>query len=174
MQTSVLTVAPETPLADVQRLFVEEGIGGAPVVDERGVVLGVITAADLLRAVDEERDTALAEPLYFRETLEFSSPDWTHRLEDFQDRLRELRASDAMTEGIVSVSPDAPVSEVARRMREHRVHRVLVVKDASLVGIVSTFDLVALLERQGPERGAAPHESVARGVAWGSAPGGEP
>ena len=148
MQTSVLTVGPETALSDVQRLFVEESIGGAPVVDETGRVVGVITGADLLRAVDEERDTAVAEPRYFRDTLEFSGPDWRHEVEDFQDRLAELRVEDAMTEGIVSVDPDTPVSDVAASMRKNRVHRVLVLEKGVLVGLISTFDLVALLEQE--------------------------
>jgi CBS domain-containing protein len=148
MQTSVVTVSPETPLADIQRLFVEEGIGGAPVVDDTGRVVGVISASDLLRAVESERDTAAAEPRYFRDTLEFSGPDWSHVLEDFQDRLAELRVADAMTEGVVMVPPEASVAEVARRMLGHRIHRILVVEDGALAGIISTFDLVALLEKE--------------------------
>jgi CBS domain-containing protein len=146
MQTSILTVSPETPLLAVQRLFVEEGIGGAPVVDEAGQVVGVISAADLLRAVDEERDTAVSEAHYFRENLEFSGPDWSRGVEDFQDRLQELCAADAMTRGTLSVHPDTPIPEVARRIREHGVHRLLVVEDGRLAGILSTLDLVALLE----------------------------
>ena len=42
---------------------------------------------------------------------------------------------------------DASAGEVARRLREHRVHRVLVVDGGTLAGIVSTFDLVALVEK---------------------------
>lgn len=90
MQTSVLTVSPESPLLAVQQLFLEEGIGGAPVVDEAGQVVGVISTTDLLRAVDEWRGTAVSEAHYFRESLEFSGPDWSRGVEDFQDRLQEL------------------------------------------------------------------------------------
>ena len=44
------------------------------------------------------------------------------------------------------VRPDAPVPEVATTLREQRIHRVLVVEDGKLCGIVSTFDLIRLLE----------------------------
>jgi CBS domain-containing protein len=145
MQKDVITVSPETPLADAQRLFVEEGIGGCPVVDEKENVIGVISSTDLLRAVTEERDTAAADTRYFRENLEFSGPDWSD-LEDFQDRLAELQVRDAMTAGTLSVDVDTPVREVARLLRRHRVHRVLVVERDTLAGIISTFDLVGLLE----------------------------
>lgn len=51
-----------------------------------------------------------------------------------------------MTRGTLSVHPDAPIPEVARRIREHGVHRLLVVEDGRLAGILSTFDLMTLLE----------------------------
>jgi len=145
MQRTVITVGPEASLADLQRLFLEEGIGGAPVVDDEGRVVGVVTVSDILRAVEEERDTAVAEPRYFRETEEFSGPDWSHDVADFQDRLAELRVEDAMSRAVIAVAPDASAADVARRMRESRVHRVLVLDKDVLVGIVSTFDLIELL-----------------------------
>lgn len=149
MQTDVITVSPDEPLLGVQRLFVEEEIGGAPVVDDAGRVVGMISSVDVLRAVSEEHDSARTGSTYFRELLEFSGPDWIADSEDFQDRLREMSASDAMTDGVVTVEIDAPVPEVARTLRENHVHRVLVVDQERLVGIVSTFDLVGLLEKQG-------------------------
>ena len=147
MQSHVIKLDPDTPLLDVHRLFVEEGIGGAPVVDEMGKLIGVVSSADLLRAVEEERDTAASTPNYLREFLEFSGPDWTEGPEDFQDRLSGVRVSDVMTPGGVSVAPDAPISEVARRMREQAIHRVFVVEGESLEGVITTFDMVGILEK---------------------------
>ena len=57
-----------------------------------------------------------------------------------------LRVEDAMTGSSVTVQHDATIGEVARAMRHHRVHRVLVLREGSLVGLISSFDLVALLE----------------------------
>ena len=147
MQTHVVTVEPELPLIDVHRLFVEEEITGAPVADETGRLVGVISSTDLLRAIEEEHESATSEPHYFREWLEFSGPDWTRSSPDFQDRLASLTVADAMTRGGITVSPDAPIAEVAGLMRRHRVHRVLVVEDGLLVGILTTFDLIGLLEK---------------------------
>lgn len=147
MQKDVITISPETSLGDAQRLFVEESIGGCPVVDDRNVVVGVISSSDLLRAVNDERDTAVAETRYYRDDIAFSSPDWSD-LEDFQDRLAELQVSDAMTPGSLLVDIDASIPEVARTFRQHRVHRVLVVEGDALAGIISTLDLVELLEKE--------------------------
>ena len=57
-------------------------------------------------------------------------------------------AADVMTTEIVSVPPDATVASVARTLREQAVHRVLVIDDGELLGLISAMDLVALLERE--------------------------
>jgi CBS domain-containing protein len=148
MQKSVVSVNPETPLADVQRLFVEEEIHGAPVVDDEGTILGVVTSQDLLRVAEDERDTAVVDADYFRDDLEFSGPDWSAMPEDFQDRLRNLTAADAMTREVVTVGPDATVTQVASALRKNRIHRVFVVDGGELVGVISTFDLLECLEKE--------------------------
>jgi CBS domain-containing protein len=146
METSIVSVGPATPLLDVHRLFTEEEISGAPVVDDDGTLLGVITATDLLRAVQEEHDSGRVAQDYFRDLLPYSSPDWSSGPVDFQDRLRELRAEEVMTVEVLSVAPETPVTMVARRMREHRIHRVFVSQGTQLVGLISAFDLLRLIE----------------------------
>jgi len=147
MQRDPITVSPETSLLSVQQLFLEEEINGAPVVDDRGAVLGVISSLDLLRAVQDEYGGGVATgPAYFREDLPYSGPDWLQAPQDFQDRLGQLTAIDAAVRDIVSVSPDAPLAEVAATMRGQRIHRVLVVEGGELVGILTTFDLLRALE----------------------------
>ena len=54
-------------------------------------------------------------------------------------------AADVMTPDPISLGPDASVPDVARALCDNRVHRVLVVEDSQLRGIISSFDLVALL-----------------------------
>jgi CBS domain-containing protein len=152
MQRDVISVSPEEPLVDVQRLFVEEEINGAPVVDQDGRVVGLISSADLLRAVAEGHEAGASAPVYYRELLEFSGPDWGAMPQDFQDRLSQLTAADAMSEEVVSVPPDTPVEEVAHTLRRQRIHRVLVADEGRLVGLISTFDLIGLLEKGESER----------------------
>lgn len=141
MQKDVVTVSADLPLIDVHRLFITDEIHGAPVVDEAGEVLGVISSADLLRAVAEEPRSVEGD--YLRELIEFSDPDWTFMPADARNRISGVRASDVMTCDVVQVPPDAPVAEIARALCENRVHRVLVMDESRLVGIISTFDLVA-------------------------------
>ncbi len=143
----VITVGPAVSLLDAHRLFVEEEISGAPVVSDDEELVGVITSTDLLRAVEEERDTVAVQGAYFREILPYSSPDWAVLPEDFQDRLSQRRVDEVMTRSVITVPPDASAAMVARTLRDHHVHRVFVVDRGALVGVISAFDLLQLVER---------------------------
>ena len=145
MQTYLISVNPETPLLEVHRLFVDEEINGAPVVDDTGRLLGVISSVDLLRAVEEEHDAASGGSADFREIADLSSPDWQQGSSDFQDRLGERTVADAMTRGGITVTPETPVSEVAGIMISGHIHRLLVTRAGQAVGIVTTLDLLKLL-----------------------------
>ena len=138
METDLITVSPETPVVDVHRLFVEDEIHGAPVVDDDFRVVGVVSALDLLRVVGE-------------------------RYDDFATRLDDVTASDAMTGIVVSVGPDATAAEIARVMRAQRIHRVLVIDGKELLGVITTFDLLAALEATEPAPQPQP-----RGSSWAS------
>lgn len=146
MQTSIVSVAPSDPIHTVQRLFYEEGIHGAPVVDDEGQLQGIITSTDILRAAAEAHDVEPIEPAAFLDDLDLSHGVWGMAPDDFKERLQDSVVADFMTEEVVRVAPSASVASIARLLREHQVHRVLVVDDGRLCGIVSAFDLVALLE----------------------------
>ncbi|MBK9034915.1 MAG: CBS domain-containing protein [Myxococcales bacterium] len=125
-----VTVAADTPLLDVLHLMVVAQIGGVAVVGDRGAVVGVITAADLLRAVDQVSDDDLDE-------LPTGAGE---------ESLSALRAADILSPEPIWVAPDTPAATIARLMRARGVHRVLVGVDGHLEGIVTTFDLIGLLD----------------------------
>lgn len=147
MEARVVSVDPEASLLEVHRLFADEEISGAPVVDDVGKLVGVITASDLIRSVEEESETARVDSRYFRDLLPYSAPDWDAGPEDFQDRLAALRVVDAMTREVVTLPPSTPAPEIARVLRERRIHRAFVAAGGELLGIVTAFDLLRVLER---------------------------
>jgi CBS domain-containing protein len=129
MKRDPITVRPDTPFLEIQRLFVQAHIGGAPVVDADGRVEGMITSSDLLRALDELCD----------EDLDDAEPEDEQAL---LDRLATLTAREVETPEAIWVAPDTPLAEVAKRMRDEAVHRVLVGEDGKLAGILTAFDLL--------------------------------
>lgn len=146
MQEDVVSISPEATLATVQRVFYEEEISGAPVVDDEGQVVGVISAVDLLRAASEQGDTPSIYPSYLFELLEFAPPETALAEDALTSRLEDRRVSDFMTRDVCAVAPDASVREVARTLRQNRIHRVLVIEKGRLCGVISTFDLLAEIE----------------------------
>jgi CBS domain-containing protein len=147
MQTQVVTVSPSDPLQTVQRLFFEEEIHGAPVVDENSRVRGMISSMDLIRAASEASESSEGG-IDFSDAFEELGGSWDAASDEFRDRLSQAVVADVMTENIVSVDPGTPIPEVATLLRENRIHRALVVKGDNLVGIISSFDLIRLLEKQ--------------------------
>jgi len=144
MERSILSLSPEASLLDAHRLFVESGIHGAPVVDDEGLVIGVVTSTDLLRAVFEEHESAgFASAPVFRETLEFGPPAWS--LEDFQDRLAQRSVAEVMTEGARTVEESTPAAAVAGILHRERIHRVWVLKEGRPTGVISALDLLPLV-----------------------------
>jgi CBS domain-containing protein len=148
MQTDLITVGVEEPLLTVYRLFVREDISGAPVVDERGTPVGVISTRDLLRTAEQEHDEAQRK-VHFYAGGSLSGDEWRADVEEFEDRLSRVTAADVMNPEVIAVAPDTSVPEVADCILKHEIHRVLVIdpeQDGSpLVGIISLFDLVHLL-----------------------------
>lgn len=149
MQTGVVTLSPDDPLHVAQRVFYEEGIHGAPVLDDFGRIVGVISSSDVLRAVFEAKEVAAIDPSVWQPGLDDALGAWSLSPDDFKEQVRNAVVSEYMTESAVTVKPDTPVPELARILRENGIHRVLVVEDSSLRGIVSTFDLLGLFEADG-------------------------
>ena len=104
----------------------------------------MITSMDLIRAATEESE---GESVNLAVTFEDLGLSWENTSENFQNRLSEAVVTDAMTEDVVSVAPETPVPEVAKILRENKIHRVLVIKKETLLGIISSFDLIRLLEQ---------------------------
>jgi CBS domain-containing protein len=136
MTTQVVTVEPETPFKEIVARLAEHRVSALPVVDDHGLVLGVVSEADLL----------LKE--------EFPEPDhdiplfWTKRRRLERDKAAATTARDLMSVAVVSVSPDATVAEAARSMHRAGVKRLPVVAEGGrLVGIVSRGDLLRVFDR---------------------------
>jgi len=144
MQKHVITVGDSAPLSEVERVLSENRISGVPVTDQSGRVLGVISMRDLLdRYAEEPEARPRRGPGYFREsTAELADAD----LESFDlPPESEETAGSLMTPEIYDVPSTAPVHEVAGKMAEHGIHRVLVTDATSrqVVGIITSMGILA-------------------------------
>lgn len=138
MQRDVVTLHPGSSARDAGRLLAEHRIGGAPVVDEAGRVVGVLSQSDLARLGAERPSTAAAGAF-------FSDVDDYRDIGALPAAASVVPVARLMSHDVLSVAPGATLAEAARRMRERRVHRLLVVEDGALRGVVSAFDLLVAI-----------------------------
>ena len=169
MTTHVVVATPEMTLREVADLFAAHHISGAPVVSGMRVV-GVVSAADILEfaatertmapATAESRDIDWTEPpsdekpdsesaapgSYFNDLWANASDDVTERVDHPKgaevDMLDEHTVDEIMSRPLVALSPHDDVLAAANLMRQKAIHRVIVVENGQLVGIVTTLDIV--------------------------------
>jgi CBS domain-containing protein len=138
MTAPVETVRPETSLKSVADIFSVRGLGGVPVVDAEGQMIGVITEADIV--LKEQFD--LPRRGRFRR----------RRHDDALRRKFEARTvADAMTSPVVTVEKWLSVAAAAALMIEHGVNRLPVVQGSEVVGIITRHDLVRAFARSDSE-----------------------
>jgi CBS domain-containing protein len=139
MTTDVVTAATTTPFKQLVRLIESNHVSALPVVDDRGVLVGIVSEADLLLK-EEDPDPAPTGALTGR------------RRKLHRSKAVGLVASQVMTTPVVTIAPDAGLSEAARTMRRHGVKRLPVVDGMGRVlGIVSTADLLSVFLRSDEE-----------------------
>ena len=137
MTRSVIAISPEMSVDAIARLLSGRGISAAPVLDKAGQVLGVVTEADLIARLAGLKDP----PMGFFRSL-FTDP--VARAERYA-RTHGVTARDIMTEGAISVGPEATADEIAHLMEEKNIRRVLVLENGRLLGIISRADLLRAL-----------------------------
>lgn len=137
MTKDVKSVKKETTIRELAELFSTHRIGTAPVVDDAGNLIGVVTETDLV-----EQNKSLHIPTVV------SIFDWVIYLESdrkFEEELKKVTAQvvgDIYTSEVVTVSPDTPVHRVADIMTTRKIHTVPVVQGTKLVGVVSRIDVI--------------------------------
>lgn len=142
MSSPAIAAHGDAPLSELTALMVEHRIGGVPIVDRAGGLLGLVSQSDFVgRAVplgrgDERGTSLLGEWLV--------TPD----LESVYRRARGLRAHEVMSQPVQTATADEPLSEVIQRMVRLGCNRLPVVADDGvLVGMLTRHDFVKLADR---------------------------
>ncbi|MCS0495702.1 CBS domain-containing protein [Ancylobacter sp. MQZ15Z-1] len=134
MTAPVITAKPTDTVAQVAKTLLEHRIGGVPVVDDAGALIGIVSEGDLIRRI--EAGTARRRSWWLEAMLD----DATLELEYVKSHGRT--ASDVMRRSVVTATPDAPLHEIASLFEGHDIKRVPIVEDGRLVGIVSRSNLI--------------------------------
>jgi CBS domain-containing protein len=136
MTRDVKTIPADATLQEVATLLTTHNISGAPVVDESGRVVGIISESDLIS--EAKKRSSVPHVAAFGIFI----PQ-----EETLDRLYHggatLIAEEVMSKRIVSVPQDTPLDNVAATMVRVNVNRLPVInEDGDLVGIITRHDLL--------------------------------
>jgi CBS-domain-containing membrane protein len=134
MVSPVITVKPYSSVKELARTLLEKHISAAPVVDDQGKLVGIVSEGDLLRR--SEAGTQRQRPWW----LLLITGEETLASEYVKAHARKV--ADIMVRDLVTASPDTPLDEVATLMERNAIKRVPIVKDGQLVGIVSRANLI--------------------------------
>lgn len=140
VMTDPVTVTPDTTLADAARVMLARRAGSVQVIDDAGLLVGMLTESDLLRRPELETEGRHVSWLkvFLNETP--LTVDYT--------AMHNLKVSDVMTRELLFAAPEDSLMEVAVSMQHHDVKRLPVVEDGTLVGIIGINDLLGVLNQQ--------------------------
>jgi len=154
MTSEVVSVPPDMPVREIARALLEHRISAAPVVDDAGIVIGMVSEGDLVGRSEAERAARRDWWLTLLAEGEPLNPEFLAAL-----RRDDRTARDVMSAPVISVGEDAELADIAALLSQYRVKRVPVVRDGRLVGIVSRADLLrAMVQGATPVAAAVPAE----------------
>ncbi|MEQ8765080.1 MAG: CBS domain-containing protein [Planctomycetota bacterium] len=152
MKTDLISLNVRSTLTEAVRMFEENGVSGAPVVNDTGDLVGVISLTDVARSEHfktERFDGRATQSVYEYDPLLDLRPDELAdegielpSLDYDQEGLDLETVESWMTARIVSVSPETTLPELCRIMADESIHRVFVASNGRLQGVVTTFDIV--------------------------------
>ena len=117
MTRRLITLRPDQEILQALQAFVQNGIAGAPVVDDSGQLIGLLTEKDCMRVA--------LNATYHSE--------YAGLVRDF------------MVEQVITIGPDEGIIQVAERFLSAKYHRYPVVEDGRLVGQISRRDVLRAL-----------------------------
>jgi CBS domain-containing protein len=137
MVHNVVTVRPDTDVAEATKLLAEHDVSALPVLDQDGNLIGILSEADLIHRA--EIGTEKHRPRWLEAVT-----GATTLAEEFA-KSHGKKVGEVMTTGVISVTEETPLSDIATLFERKRIKRVPVVQDGKLVGIVSRANLIQAL-----------------------------
>jgi len=130
MSKPVLSVSPETPVQDALAQMRKENVSRYPVLNKKGKLVGIVSESDLLNASPSDATTLSVWEINYL--------------------LSKITVERVMSKNVITVEEDSTLEEAARLMADHRIGGLPVIRNDSVVGIITETDLFRLfLEMMG-------------------------
>ena len=137
MTKDVITVTPDTSIEVLASILVKNEVSGAPVVDDKGGLYGMVTENDLISRNKRLHIPTVVGFLDAAIYLESSK-----KFEEEVKRMCATKVADICVRKAVTISEDTTVVEIATIMAEKKVHLLPVMRLGKITGIVGKRDMV--------------------------------
>lgn len=142
MTKMVVTVKSDLPVEKLAGVLWAHRINGAPVVDDDGRLVGVVTESDL---VDQAKRFHIPTAISILDSVIFL--DRAKEVEREISKMTGSTVGDICAKKPVTIAEDTPLDEIATIMAEKKVHTLPVLKGGELVGVVGMADIIRSLAR---------------------------
>lgn len=137
MTREVVTLSPETSIADAAATLLGKHVNGCPVVDASGRLLGILCQSDL---VAQQKKLSLPSVFTLLDGLVPLSS--MGDLDREMQKIAALTVAQAMSQDPEFVSPESPVEDIATLMVERGFHTLPVVDGDKVVGVIGMEDIL--------------------------------
>jgi CBS domain-containing protein len=144
MTTNPIVVEPTATVKDIVETLLRHDIRSVPVVDIGGLLVGIVSEADLLGREG-------FPSVRYHHLSELLDEKLTEHRHHWKDRSEGITAGEIMTREVITCAPEEAVAVVTRRMLVREARALPVVEDGRLVGVLSRHDLLRLFDRPDAE-----------------------
>ena len=143
MSEEPITLKPTASLREAAITLADQSVGGCPVVDDDGRIIGMLSEVDILEALKtQNKELRMLMPPEITFGISFveviKEREALAAFREVEDRL----VQDVMTKDVHAVAPNDPLERTIRIMVEYKIHRIPVVEGDRLVGIVTRGDVL--------------------------------
>ncbi len=140
MTQEVISISPETEIAQAAKLLLTNRINGVPVINDAGELVGILCQSDL---IIQQKNIPI--PSLFTLLDGFIPLTSSKKLDKEVEKIAATKVADAMTPDPVTVNSDTGIEEIAALMVEKNYHTLPVVDANKMVGIVGKVDVLRTL-----------------------------
>ncbi|MFH1239346.1 MAG: CBS domain-containing protein [bacterium] len=142
MTTKVLTVSPDMGIPEVAQFLLKNDISGAPVVDDKNKLIGIITEDDLIfqdkKVHIPTMINILGAVIYLESFKHF---------EKEMEKIMGGKVADIMVKEVITVTEETDIQDIATLMTEKNIHLFPVMKNEAIAGIVGKADVLKAIAK---------------------------
>ncbi len=142
MTTEVITVRPTDTIRQAVIRMAIDNVTGAPVVDNRNHILGIVSQTDILKLILKYQDKLDKEGSGHLLTAPMDVNGSIDAVNLANKAISEMKVEDLMVRSTLVTTPDAEIIEVLKTMMKLDVGRLPVLEQGVLVGTISRSDII--------------------------------